>query len=171
MLGSEKFGDTMPDSALLDTSFFIRFLNENDKLFRNADSFYQYFLTKEINLVISTISVAEFCVGGSVDQLPLKNLQILPFNLNHAKKTGEFAHALFEARKAGKIDFKDRLLIPNNSKLFAQADIESNIKYYVTSDTESLKAFELIKQQCNPKFNIVDINQPLSEAFGILDLK
>lgn len=86
MPGSEKSGDTMPDSALPDTSFFIRSLNGNDKL-------------------------------------------------------------------------------------FAQADIESNIKYYVTSDTESLKAFELIKQQCNPKFNIVDINQPLSEAFGILDLK
>jgi hypothetical protein len=103
--------------------------------------------------------------------LPLKNLQILPFNLNHAKKTGELARVLFEARKAGQINFKERLLIPNDTKLFAQADIEPNIKYYVTSDAESLKAFGIIKQQCNPKFNIIDINKPLSEAFGILDLK
>jgi hypothetical protein len=161
----------MPDSALLDTSFFIRFLNENDKLFYNADSFYQYFLSKEINLVISTISVAEFCVGGSVDQLPLKNLQILPFNLNHAQKTGEFARTLYTARRSGIVDFKERILIQNDAKLFAQADTELNIKYFVTSDSESLKAFEIINQQCNPKFSIVNINQNPSETFGILDLK
>jgi hypothetical protein len=96
----------MPESALLDTSFFICFLNENDKLFNNADGYYQYFLSKEIDMVISTISVAEFCVGGSVDQLPLKNLQILPFNLNHSKKTGEFARVIFDAHKSGKLTSK-----------------------------------------------------------------
>lgn len=61
----------MHESALLDTSFFIRFLNEKDNLFANADGYYQYFLSKDINMVISTISVAEFCVGGLGDQLPL----------------------------------------------------------------------------------------------------
>ena len=161
----------MSESTLLDTSFFIRFLNEKDKLFENADGYYQYFLSKEINLVISTISIAEFCVGGSVDQLPLKNLQILPFNINHTKRTGEFAKVLFDARKSGKVDFKERLLIPNDAKLFAQADVEPNIKYYITSDTESLKAFEIIKQQCNPKFNIIDISCKHTETFGTLDLK
>ena len=64
----------MPEGALLDTSFFIRFLNEKDELFENADKYYQYFLKKEIRLFISTISIAEYCVGGSIDQLPLRNL-------------------------------------------------------------------------------------------------
>ena len=166
-----KSEDMMPERVLLDTSFFIRFLNEKDKLFENADGYYQYFLSKEINLVVSTISVAEFCVGGSVDQLPLKNLQILPFNLNHSKKTGEFARVLFESRKAGIIDFKERILIPNDAKLFAQADVESGIKYYVTSDTESLKAFEIIKKNCSPNFEIIDIRVKHNEVFGTLDFK
>lgn len=34
---------------------------------------------------ISTISIAEYCTGGKIDELPLKFLQILPFNVQHAK--------------------------------------------------------------------------------------
>lgn len=66
----------MPKAVLLDTSFFLRFLNENDPLFTNADGYFRYFLEKEYSLMISTISVAEYCVGGTIDQLPLKNLKI-----------------------------------------------------------------------------------------------
>lgn len=73
-------------SVLLDTSFFLRFLNENDPLFRKADGYFRYFLEKGIVMVISTISIAEYCVGGDVNELPLRNLQILPFNLDHAKE-------------------------------------------------------------------------------------
>src|SRR3989304_5594250 len=74
----------MPEGALLDKSFFLRFLNEKDPLFEKADNYYKYFLEKEFSLYISTISIAEYCVGGTVDQLPLKNLLVLPFNINHA---------------------------------------------------------------------------------------
>jgi len=78
----------MLEGAMLDTSFFLRFLNENDKLFNNANNYYKYFLQKEIKLFISTISIAEYCVGGKIDELPLKNLIVLPFNINHAEKAG-----------------------------------------------------------------------------------
>ncbi len=73
-------------SVLLDTSFFLRFLNETDPLFKNADGYFRYFLQKEITMMISTISVAEYCVGGDMNELPLKNLQIVPFNLVSFKK-------------------------------------------------------------------------------------
>lgn len=41
--------------------------------------------------MISTISIAEYCVGGDVHELPLRNLQIVPFNFDHSKRTGELA--------------------------------------------------------------------------------
>ncbi len=160
----------MPDSALIDTSFFLRFLNEKDPLFKNADGYYHYFLEKEISMVISTISVAEFCVLGTVDELPLKNLQILPFNLSHSKKAGEFARIIFEAKKEGLLDSTERILIPNDTKLFAQADTEINIKYFVTSDTRSIKLFDLLKEKITTRFQIIDINQNHTETFGTLDL-
>ena len=31
-------------AVLLDTSFFIRFLNDSDPLFKNADGYFRYFL-------------------------------------------------------------------------------------------------------------------------------
>lgn len=88
-------------SVLLDTSFFIRFLNDNDPLFVNAMAYYRYFISKEIKMFISTISIAEYCTGGSIDELPLRNLAILPFNLNHSIKTGEIAKLVFS--KKGKL--------------------------------------------------------------------
>ena len=63
----------MPKSVLLDTSFFLRFLNVEDPLFNNADQYFRYFIDNEINLMISTISIAEYCVGGDIHELPLRN--------------------------------------------------------------------------------------------------
>jgi PIN domain nuclease of toxin-antitoxin system len=61
-------------AVLLDTSFFLRFLNDNDALFKNADGYFRYFIQHKIHMVVSTISIAEYCVGGDIHELPLKNL-------------------------------------------------------------------------------------------------
>ncbi|MFA5511844.1 MAG: hypothetical protein WC313_05290 [Candidatus Kapaibacterium sp.] len=158
----------MINAVLLDTSFFLRFLNDEDPLFKNADDYFRYFLQKDIVMIISTISVAEYCVGGDLSELPLKNLQILPFNLNHSKRTGEFARIAYEKRKKGELKVNSRNIIPNDTKLFAQADCEKTLGIYLSSDTESLKVFNLIKQETEPKFQFVDLNVPYNETFGIL---
>ncbi len=157
-------------AVLLDTSFFLRFLNDNDPLFKNADGYFRYFIQKEITMMVSTISIAEYCVGGDVHELPLRNLQILPFNLDHSKRTGEFAKIAFEAKKKEKLDVTNRYIIPNDTKLFAQADIEKNIEFYISSDSESFKIYKLIKEKLNPKFQFIDLNVPYNQTFGILDL-
>jgi len=160
----------MHKAVLLDTSFFLRFLNDKDPLFKNADAYFRYFIQKEITMMISTISIAEYCVGGDVHELPLRNLQIVPFNLDHSKKTGEFAKIVFEAKKKDKLDLTNRNIIPNDTKLFAQADIEKNIEFYISSDSESYKIYNLIKEKLNPKFQFIDLNIPYNQTFGILDL-
>ena len=66
----------MHKSVLLDTSFFIRFLNDNDPLFKNADGYFRYFIKEEITMMISTISIAEYCVGGDISNMPLFALLI-----------------------------------------------------------------------------------------------
>lgn len=153
-----------------DTSFFLRFLNDSDPLFRNADGYFRYFLQKEITMMISTISIAEYCVGGDVHELPLRNLQIIPFNLDHSKRTGEFARIIFNAKRSGKIDVANRNIIPNDTKLFAQADCEKSIEFYLSSDGESLKIYNILRQETAPKFQFIDLNTPYNETFGLLDL-
>ena len=88
-------------------------------MFKNADGYFRYFLQNEIDMLISTISIAEYCIGGDIHELPLKNLQIVPFNLNHAQRTGEFAKIAFQAKSAGTLQLNERKIIPNDTKLFA----------------------------------------------------
>ncbi len=92
----------------------------------------------------------------------------MPFNLDHSKRTGEFAKIVFQNK--GKLKLNERNIIPNDSKLFAQADYESTIEFYLSSDTESLKIYKLLKQETNPKFQFIDLKTPYNETFGILDL-
>ena len=160
----------MTHSVLLDTSFFIRLLNDEDPLHGNAKGYFKYFLENDIILKTSTISIAEYCVGGKIDELPLMNLQILPFNLDHAKRAGEFAKAIFEEKKVTGDDLKPRAIIPNDSKLFAQTDCDSSTLYFVTSDSRSLNTHRLLSNRITPRFEIIDINTPYNQKFGILDL-
>jgi len=101
----------------------------------------------------------------------LKNLKILPFNLDHAKRAGEFARILHEAKKNKQIDVSERSIIINDAKLFAQADTELQIKYFVTSDQESMKLLNTLRSKINPKFEIVDITIDCNERFGLLNLQ
>lgn len=59
----------MHNSVLLDTSFFLRLLTTSDPLSENADGYFRYFLSEGMPMFISTISVAEYCVKGTVDEL------------------------------------------------------------------------------------------------------
>lgn len=160
----------MKRSILLDTSFFIRLLNDKDSLHSNAVGYFKYFLENEIILKISTISIAEYCVLGKLEDLPLKNVQIIPFNLKDAEKTGEFARIIFTENKVNKEKLAPRAIIPNDSKLFAQADLDKTITHFVSSDVRSKKTLILLKKVTNPRFDIICIDIPFSETFGILDL-
>ncbi|HPI18797.1 MAG TPA: hypothetical protein PKY56_00365 [Candidatus Kapabacteria bacterium] len=155
-------------AVLLDTSFFIRFLNDDDPLFKNADEYFRYFIQSKIIMTISTISIAEYCVGGDISELPLKNLQILPFNFEHSKRTGKLGRIVFQNK--GSLKLRERNIIPNDTKLFAQADCVKNIEYYLSSDTESLKIYNLLKKEINPKFQFIDLNDSYYDFFGVLDL-
>ncbi len=159
----------MPKSVLLDTSFFLWFLNDEDPLFKNADQYFKYFIDNEINMMISTISIAEYCVGGDIHELPLRNLQIVPFNLEHAKRTGEFARIIFKNKD--KLKLKERNIIPNDTKLFAQADTEVAVDYYLSSDSESMKIYQLLKQSTSPRFQFIDLNIPYHQTFGVIDFE
>ncbi len=159
----------MHRNVLLDTSFFIRLLNDEDPLHKNAIGYYKYFLEKEVILKVSTISIAEYCVVGELEELPLRNIQIIPFNLNHAQRTGEFANIIFTENKIHIEKILPRAIIPNDAKLFAQADLDKTITHFVTSDIRSKKTFNALKRRKNPDFKIMDISIPYHQAFGLLD--
>lgn len=159
----------MRKAVLLDTSFFIRFLNESDPLFENADGYFKYLIQEKFDLVVSTISIAEYCTRGDIFELPLRNLQILPFNLDHGKRTGEFATVAYTAKREKAILLNERMQIPNDTKLFAQADSEEYIQYYLTSDRESKKIFDLLDSSFKLNFGFIDLRIKHTTFFGVIN--
>ena len=66
---------------------------------------------------------------------------------------------------------KERNIIPNDSKLFSQADVEQSIIHYLSSDKESIKIYNILKDENKQlKFNFIDLNIPANEFFGYLNL-
>jgi hypothetical protein len=63
-----------------------------------------------------------------------------------------------------------RTLIPNDSKLFAQVDLDISITHFVTSDARSQKTLKALKSTIAAKFKIIDIATPYHEIYGVLDL-
>jgi len=157
-------------SVILDTSFLIRLLTASDPLHTNAVGYFKYFLDNNIPMYISTISIAEYCVDGGQNELPLRNLRIIPFNFQHAPVAGKFAKVLFDAKNNGEIQVDQRRVIPNDAKIFAQADCTSDIKYFVTSDTKSSGLISKISEREVVSFEHMDIHTPFNSKFGILDM-
>lgn len=156
-------------SVILDTSFMIRLLNESDRLHPNAKGYFCYFLENNIPMYFSTISIAEYCVRGDFFDLPFQNIRILPFNIFHAKEAGHFAEILFKAKTKGLIDIPDRLIIPNDSKLFAQGSLEQDIKYFVTADVRSKKNIDVLRKECSADIEHLDITIPHTSMYGLID--
>lgn len=158
--------------VLLDTSFFIRLLNGEDPLHENAMGYFIYFLKNGFIIKISTIAIAEYCVRGEVSELPLKNLLVVPFNFDHAQRAGKMiAEVYAEKKKRGAI-ITPRAVVPNDTKMFAQADIEPDINFYGTADVESKKVYDLIKSaEGKLSFSFIDITIPHYTYFGELNFE
>ena len=156
-------------AVLLDTSFIIRLLSESDDLHENAKAYYKCFLDHGVDMKFSTISIVEYCVCGDVSELPLRNLKIVPFNFDHAQRAGKFAATVYSARNGGLLpEIKERLLIPNDTKLFSLADLDSSVQYFVTRDTKSKNVIALLSIECGARLQHLDIHIPINEFLGEL---
>jgi predicted nucleic acid-binding protein len=132
------------NGVLLDTSFLIRLFDNTDALHTNAKQYLGHFSENNVAMYISTIAIAEYCVKGDSSTLSrAKVFKFLPFNFDHAKRAGEFAKVVFQNKD--KLKLSERNIIPNDTKLFAQADYESGVVSYLSCDTESYKIYTMLK--------------------------
>jgi predicted nucleic acid-binding protein len=154
--------------VLLDTSFLIRLLKDTEPLHGNAKDYFRYFIENKVIIKCSTISIAEYCVKGRHDELPLRNMQILPFNFDHAVRAGEIM-AILKSSK-GTPPGAERVVVINDIKLFAQADSDTEIDGFVTADSEGRKMYDSIKPISGLSFDYIDIKVPCHEHFGYLPL-
>ena len=161
--------NTVLDGVLLDTSFVIRLLKTNDALHPNAKAWFRQLLERRVPMYLSTISIAEYCVKGTFDELPLRNVRVLPFNIDHARRAGPFTGALLDQRKQPGGD-DDRTVVINDVKLLAQAEVNAGISHFLPKDLRFASRMQALRQAGHVlSTSVLDLNVPMAATLGMLD--
>ncbi len=156
--------------VLCDTGFLIRLNQPQDPLHAIARGYLKHLLAGDHRLYVSTIALAEYAVRDKIENLPMRYLRVLPFNIDHAQKAGEFAFSVFSKRDQIPADITQRVIIPNDTKMFAQAEVTTAITHYLTADQKCEVVYRLIDATTTMRFQILSLRIPHSQAFGELDL-
>ncbi len=153
-------------SIMLDTSYCIRLLDNNDALHQNALGYFKYFLLEKITIHISTIAVAEYAVGDDPANLPVNNLQIESFDFLDAKTAGHF-HREIKGNQSN-IPNYHRRIITNDVKILAQINTKA-IDAIISKDVNSLKQYVQPLISANLlQVKFLDLNIPLPAVLGKL---
>ena len=169
MMSGANTGLEAVRGVLVDTSFLIRLLKPDDPLNGNAKAWFREFLERKVPLFLSTIVIAEWCVKGDFDELPVRNLRVLPFNVDHARRAGPLMGALLKAREqAGP---EERNVVLNDVKLLAQAEATIGITHILTKDGGYAKRIERLKAEGHViTTQVLDLHVPMAQVLGRLDL-
>lgn len=122
------------NSVLLDTSFLISFSDPARPHHAAALSYYRECVQRQIPMYLSTIVISEFQVKQAVNDLPLRNFVVLPFNVDHAMKCG------LNIRNLARDPEDDRVRVKDDFKLLAQCDCEA-ISHLISEDASTLAKY------------------------------
>ena len=144
----------MAKTVLLDSGFLIRLMNPNEHLHRVALDLFKDYVSSGVTCMVSTVALAEYGVKGDLRFLPTKYLQFLPFQYHHAEVAAMFMRRIIQVKQERGAEIKPRVIIPNDTKMFAQASAETDIFAFVSADAEAKKVYELLE---DPGFEFVNI--------------
>lgn len=122
------------NSVLLDTSFLISFSDSTRPNHSVAMTYYRECVRREVPMYLSTIVISEFQVKQAINDLPLRNFVVLPFNVDHAMKCG------LNIRNMVRDPQDDRVRVKDDFKLLAQCDCEA-ISHLISEDASTLAKY------------------------------
>ncbi len=85
-------------------------------------------------MYLSTIVISEFQVKQAINDLPLRNFVVLPFNVDHAMRCG------LVIRQMTRDPEDDRVRVKDDFKLLAQCDCEA-ISHLISEDASTLAKY------------------------------
>lgn len=153
----------------LDTSFWILLFDPTDADHANARAYFEYFLAHSDTIYLSTVVAAEYGIGGDLDHLPFDadKIRVVPFNLNHARKAAELAKAAYRLNRKGAVALEKRVVIPNDTKILAQAEVEGT-DWFLARDRNCKSVHELLAEEGLLTFTYLDLRTPVGEFLGEL---
>ena len=122
------------NSVLLDTSFLISLSDPTRTHHAAAVQYYKECVHRQIPMYLSTIVISEFQVKQAINDLPLRNFVVLPFNVDHAMRCGLII------RQMTRDPEDDRVRVKDDFKLLAQCDCEA-ITHLISEDASTLAKY------------------------------
>ncbi len=119
------------NSVLLDTSFLISLSDPTRAHHGVALAYYREWVRRQVPMYLSTIVISEFQVKQAINDLPLRNFEVLPFNVDHAMRCGLII------RQMARDPEDDRVRVKDDFKLLAQCDCEA-ISHLISEDASTL---------------------------------
>ena len=148
--------NNMSKAVLLDSGFLIRLMNPGEPLHQVALNLFKDFVNNGIVCKVSTIALAEYGVKGDLRYLPTKYLQYVPFVYSHAEIASAFMRTILKVKVERGVTISPRVIIPNDTKMFAQASAEPDVFAFVSADAEAKKVYDMLD---NPNFEFVNIRE------------
>lgn len=122
------------NSVLLDTSFLISLSDPARVHHATAVQYYRECVHRQVPMYLSTIVISEFQVKQAINDLPLRNFVVLPFNVDHAMRCGLII------RQMARDPEDDRVRVKDDFKLLAQCDCEA-ISHLISEDASTLARY------------------------------
>ena len=122
------------NSVLLDTSFLITFSDPTRANHAAAVQYYRECVQRQVPMYLSTIVISEFQVKQAINDLPLRNFVVLPFNVDHAMLCGVII------RNMTRDPEDDRVRVKDDFKLLAQCECEL-ISHLISEDASTLAKY------------------------------
>ena len=117
---------------------------------------FRAFVEQGVQCKVSTIALAEYGVKDDLTHLPMQYLQVLPFHYNHAARAAQMMRTILRVKQERGAVIQPRAVVPNDTKMFAQASSEADIQSFVSADSEARKVYDLLEQ---PDFEFIDIRK------------
>jgi predicted nucleic acid-binding protein len=122
------------NSVLLDTRFLISLSDPTRAHHAAGKAYYRACIDRQVPMLLSTIVISEFQVRQAINDLPLRNFIVLPFNVDHAMACG----LLIRAQARDPED--DRVRVKDDFKLIAQCQCDG-ITHLLTEDANTLTKY------------------------------
>lgn len=154
-------------SVLVDNSFCIRLLKEDDPFHKNCVNYFEYFLRNNIAIYLSTIVISEYGVLDNPDNLlAFKAFRILEFDYMDAKLSGSYYYNLMQDKEL--LKSLGRKIVINDLKILAQIQ-NREIDAYISKDFASYEKMILPLNSIGLiNVEYLDLTIPLNDQLGEL---
>lgn len=122
------------NSVLLDTSFLISFSDPSRTNHLASVRYYKECVQRQVPMYLSSIVISEFQVRQAINDLPLRNFIVLPFNVDHAMLCGLLI------RRLQRDPADDRVRVKDDFKLISQCECEG-ISHLLSEDKSTLAKY------------------------------